>query len=108
ATKGVREREILRTGYPAYITSAGWLGYPDEKIRELCRAGVRDGWTHFKIKVGADPGDDLRRARIVREEGGPTRRLLLDANQRWDVPEAIERMRELARFDPLWIEEPTS
>jgi L-fuconate dehydratase len=107
-TKAEREREILASGFPAYITSAGWLGYSDEKIRELCRAGVRDGWTHFKIKVGADPGDDLRRARIVREEIGPTRRLLLDANQRWDVPEAIERMRELARFDPLWIEEPTS
>jgi len=108
AGKAAREREVRATGYPAYITSAGWLGYPDEKIRALCRAGVAEGWTHFKIKVGADPVDDLRRARIVREEIGPSRRLMLDANQRWDVPEAIERVRELAHLEPLWIEEPTS
>lgn len=106
--KAERTRAVLADGYPAYLTSAGWLGYPDEKIRKLCREGVRNGWTHFKIKVGADPADDARRARIVREEIGPERSLLLDANQRWDVSEAIERVRELARFDPLWIEEPTS
>ena len=106
--KAARERELADRGYPAYTTSAGWLGYSEAKIRKLCRAGIADGWTHFKIKVGADPADDLRRAAIVREEIGPLRKLMLDANQRWDVPEAIERMRELARFDPWWIEEPTS
>jgi len=106
--KSARERDLRERGYPAYTTSAGWLGYPDEKIQKLCREGIAEGWTHFKIKVGADARDDLRRARIVRETIGPSRKLMLDANQRWDVPEAIANMRELARFDPLWIEEPTS
>jgi len=106
--KAARERELLRDGFPAYTTSAGWLGYPDEKIRHLCRQGIAEGWTHFKIKVGADLKDDLRRAQIVREEIGASRQLMFDANQRWDVPEAIANMKELARFDPLWIEEPTS
>ncbi|MCE9596155.1 MAG: L-fuconate dehydratase [Planctomycetes bacterium] len=107
-TKHERERELLARGYPAYTTSAGWLGYPDEKIRRLCRQGVADGWNHFKIKVGADLADDLRRAAIVRAEIGPTRKLMFDANQRWDVAEAIANMRALARFEPWWIEEPTS
>jgi len=108
--RGKKERvaELERTGYPAYTTSAGWLGYPDEKIARLCRAGVAQGWNHFKIKVGADLQDDLRRTAIVRREIGPQRKLMLDANQRWDVNEAIAHMRELARFDPWWIEEPTS
>jgi L-fuconate dehydratase len=107
-TMAEREAEMLRDGYPAYTTSAGWLGYTDEKIRRLCREGVASGWTHFKIKVGADLEDDMRRAALVREEIGPDRRLMVDANQRWDVGEAIAWMRELARFDPWWIEEPTS
>ena len=107
-TKSEREELLRRRGFPAYVTSAGWLGYPDEKIRRLCREGLALGWTHFKIKVGANREDDLRRTRIVREEIGPARRLMLDANQLWDVDEAIARMRELAQFDPLWIEEPTS
>ena len=107
-TKAERERELAERGYPAYTTSAGWLGYPDDKIRRLCRQGVADGWNHFKIKVGADLADDLRRAAIVREEIGPKRKLMFDANQRWDVGEAIANMKELARFDPWWIEEPTS
>jgi L-fuconate dehydratase len=107
-TRRRREKELLRDGYPAYTTSAGWLGYSDEKIRALCRAGVEAGWSHFKIKVGRDLADDLRRAAIVREEIGPKRKLMLDANQVWDVDVAIASMRELARFDPWWIEEPTS
>ncbi|HZI23402.1 MAG TPA: L-fuconate dehydratase [Gemmatimonadales bacterium] len=107
-TRAAREAEILRSGYPAYTTSAGWLGYPDDKIRRLCREGVANGWSHFKIKVGRDVKDDIRRAAIVREEIGPDRRLMLDANQVWDVDEAITWMRQLARFDPWWIEEPTS
>jgi L-fuconate dehydratase len=108
ATRAEREAEMLRDGYPAYTTSAGWLGYSDEKIRRLCREGIAAGWSHVKIKVGADLRDDVRRAATVREEIGPERKLMLDANQRWDVGEAIEWMRELARFDPWWIEEPTS
>lgn len=107
-TKREREGELLARGFPAYTTSAGWLGYPDDKIRRLCREGIAQGWNHFKIKVGADLADDLRRAAIVREEIGPQRKLMFDANQRWDVGEAIANMRELARFDPWWIEEPTS
>jgi L-fuconate dehydratase len=107
-TRAERETELLRDGYPAYTTSAGWLGYPDDKIRRLCREGVAAGWSHFKIKVGADLRDDVRRAALIREEIGPERRLMMDANQRWDVGEAIASMRALARFDPWWIEEPTS
>ena len=103
-----REREMLRDGYPAYTTSAGWLGYPDDKIRRLCREGVAQGWSHFKIKVGRDRRDDVRRASLVRAEIGPDRKLMMDANQVWDVDEAIDWIRELAPFDPWWIEEPTS
>jgi L-fuconate dehydratase len=108
ATRADREAELLRDGYPAYTTSAGWLGYDDDEIRRRCREAIAAGWSDFKIKVGADAEDDIRRCEIVRREIGPDRRLMLDANQRWDVPEAIERMRELARFEPWWIEEPTS
>ncbi|HEU4720681.1 MAG TPA: L-fuconate dehydratase, partial [Gemmatimonadaceae bacterium] len=103
-----RERELLADGYPAYTTSAGWLGYSDEKIRRLCREGMAEGWSHFKIKVGRDLADDVRRAALIRSEIGPERKLMVDANQVWDVGEAIASMRELARFDPWWIEEPTS
>ena len=107
-SRGGRERQLAADGYPAYTTSAGWLGYSDEKIRRLCREGMADGWSHFKIKVGRDLADDVRRAALVREEIGPHRKLMVDANQVWDVDEAIASMRELARFDPWWIEEPTS
>ncbi|MGD8726520.1 MAG: L-fuconate dehydratase [Gemmatimonadales bacterium] len=107
-TRTEREAELKRDGYPAYTTSAGWLGYPDDEIRRLCREGLAAGWTHFKIKVGEDLEDDIRRCAIVREEIGPRRRLMLDANQRWGVGEAISAMRQLAQFDPWWIEEPTS
>ena len=103
-----REAEMTTRGYPAYVTSAGWLGYDDQKIRQLCREGVAEGWNHFKIKVGRDLKDDIRRCRIVREEIGPARRLMVDANQRWDVPEAIAWMEHLRPFAPWWIEEPTS
>ena len=107
-TKAEREAEMLRDGFPAYTTSAGWLGYDDAKIRRLCREGLAAGWSHFKMKVGGDLKDDLRRLAIVREEIGPTRKLMVDANQKWDVGESIRWMKELARFDPWWIEEPTS
>jgi len=107
-TRPDREAEMLRDGYPAYTTSAGWLGYSDEQIRRLCREGISAGWSHFKIKVGRDLSDDVRRAAIVREEIGPDRKLMMDANQVWEVPQAIEWMRALACFDPWWIEEPTS
>jgi L-fuconate dehydratase len=108
ATRAEREAEMLADGYPAYTTSAGWLGYSDEKIRRLCREGLAEGWDHFKIKVGRDHADDMRRSAIIREEIGPDRKLMMDANEVWDVGQAIENMRDLARFDPWWIEEPTS
>ncbi len=108
ATKAAREQQILSSGYPAYTTSAGWLGYSDEKVRALVRAGLAQGWTHFKMKVGRDLDDDVRRARLIREEIGPARKLMMDANQVWDVDQAIDWMKELAAFDPHWIEEPTS
>jgi L-fuconate dehydratase len=108
AGRAAREAELRRTGYPAYTTSVGWLGYDDDKIRRLCREALAEGWTRFKLKVGADIDDDRRRARIVREEIGPDRMMAVDANQRWGVPEAIDWMRALAEFDPYWIEEPTS
>ena len=107
-TRADRTAELVRDGYPAYTTSVGWLGYDDAKIRRLCREALAAGWTMFKLKVGADVEDDIRRMRIVREEIGPDRRLAVDANQRWDVDEAIAWMARLAPFDPYWIEEPTS
>jgi L-fuconate dehydratase len=103
-----RIEKLEREGYPAYTTSAGWLGYPDEKILRLCREATAQGWNHFKIKVGADHQDDLRRAALIRKAIGPERRLMMDANQRWEVDEAIAKMGELAQFRPWWIEEPTS
>lgn len=106
--KAARRAQLERDGYPAYTTSAGWLGYSDDKIIRLCREGIAAGWNHFKIKVGADLDDDCRRAALIRREIGPDRRLMTDANQRWDVDEAITNMRRLAEFSPWWIEEPTS
>lgn len=106
--KAGRIARLQAEGHPAYTTSAGWLGYPDDKIRRLCREAVAGGWTHLKVKVGRDRADDIRRLAIIREELGWDRHLMVDANQVWDVPQAIEWMRGLARFKPLWIEEPTS
>ncbi len=107
STREARIAEMQRVGYPAYTTSAGWLGFTDSQLRELCREAIDEGWTHFKIKVGGDSQDDVRRCEIIREEIG-SRLLMMDANQRWNVDEAIAHMKELARFDPWWIEEPTS
>ena len=107
-TRADREARVLRDGYPAYTTSAGWMGYPDEKIRHLCRQSLAEGWTHFKVKVGASAEDDAARVGLVREEIGPANKLMIDANQSWGVHEAIERVRALSRFDLFWIEEPTS
>jgi L-fuconate dehydratase len=107
-TKVVREEEMLRDGFPAYTTSTGWLGYDDEKLRRLCREAVHAGWTHFKMKVGTNTEDDARRAALIREEIGPERKLMMDANQVWDVDQSIENMQRLIEFDPWWIEEPTS
>jgi len=107
-TKAKRQSEMQERGYPAYTTSAGWLGYSDEKARRLTREAMSAGFSYFKQKVGSDIESDVRRARILREEIGWDRRLMMDANQVWDVDEAVRNMQRLAEFRPWWIEEPTS
>ncbi|PTA45152.1 L-fuconate dehydratase [Micromonospora sp. RP3T] len=106
--KARREAALLEHGYPGYTTTPGWLGYDDAKLARLCKEAVAEGFTQIKLKVGADLGDDVRRMAIAREAVGPGVRIAVDANQRWDVGEAIAWVRELARFDPWWVEEPTS
>jgi L-fuconate dehydratase len=103
-----RLTQLQQRGYPAYTTSVGWFGYSEEKIRRLCHEALAAGWTHFKLKVGGDPDEDLRRGYIVREEIGWSNKLMVDANQKWGVEEAIRRTRLLAALDPWWMEEPTS
>jgi L-fuconate dehydratase len=103
-----REAELRAAGYPAYTTSPGWLGYSDEKLTRLAREAVAAGFRQIKLKVGADLADDIRRCRAGRAAVGPDIRMAIDANQRWNVPEAIEWVKALAEFDPFWIEEPTS
>lgn len=108
ASRADRIQWIVENSYPAYTTSVGWLGYSDEKIRGLCREALGQGWTRFKMKVGRSLEDDCRRARIIRGEIGWDCELMMDANQIWDVGEAIDAMKTLAEYRPLWIEEPTS
>jgi L-fuconate dehydratase len=107
STKRNREAELLRIGYQAYTTSVGWMGYSDEAIRDLCRQALREGWTHFKVKVGGTPDDDRRRVAVVRDAIGPNHKLMIDANQTWEVDDAIDRIRDLAPFNLWWAEEPT-
>src|SRR3954452_21166060 len=107
-TRAERISELEATGYPCYTTSAGWLGYSDDKLRRLCQEAVDSGYRHIKLKVGANLDDDIRRLGIAREVIGWDANLMIDANQVWDVPEAIEWVGRLAEFRPLWIEEPTS
>ncbi|OIJ86668.1 L-fuconate dehydratase [Streptomyces monashensis] len=108
--EGVEERRarLLERGFPAYTTSPGWLGYDDDKLGRLAARAVADGFTQIKLKVGADLDDDIRRCRVARAVIGPGIRLAVDANQRWNVDEAIRWTRALAEFRPYWIEEPTS
>lgn len=106
--KAERMARLEQSGYPCYTTSAGWLGYPDDKLRRLCREAVDAGYNHVKLKVGRDLEDDIRRLRIAREELGPDRVLMIDANQVWEVGEAIDWMGKLAFAKPYFIEEPTS
>lgn len=106
--KDERRARLQREGYPCYTTSAGWLGYPDDKLRRLAQEAVDAGFHHIKLKVGRDQADDIRRLRIAREVLGPDRQLMIDANQVWDVPQAIAWLEELAFAKPWFIEEPTS
>ncbi|BBC38746.1 putative racemase [Streptomyces graminofaciens] len=107
---GLAEREavLLERGYPGYTTSPGWLGYSDEKLTRLAKQAVADGFTQIKLKVGADLADDVRRMRAARAAVGDGIRIAIDANQRWNVDEAVEWTNALAEFAPYWIEEPTS
>lgn len=107
-TRGERIALLQNKGLPAYTTSVGWFGFSDDKIKALCEQALRDGWTHFKLKVGGTAEDDLRRGRLVREEIGPNCRLMVDANQKWGVNEAIDRTRQLTELNLWWMEEPTS
>ncbi|MFF2040858.1 enolase C-terminal domain-like protein [Kitasatospora sp. NPDC058170] len=103
-----RRRHLLDHGYPAYTTTPGWLGYDDEKLVRLCEEAVADGFTQLKLKVGADPAQDVRRLRLARQAVGPDVRIAIDANQAWGVGQAIDLMEGLKEFAPYWIEEPTS
>ena len=110
AQPGKAERmEVLeREGYACYTTSAGWLGYGDEKLRRLAQEAVDAGFNHIKMKVGRDLQDDIRRLTIAREVIGPDRYLMIDANQVWEVAQAIDWIKQLAFTKPFFIEEPTS
>jgi L-fuconate dehydratase len=106
--RAARERELLECGFPAYTTSPGWLGYDDDKLVQLCREAVADGFGHVKLKVGADLEEDLRRCGLARAAIGPDVLLSVDANQRWEIDEAIDSVLRLKEFDLYWVEEPTS
>jgi L-fuconate dehydratase len=108
ARRGERVATLEAHGLPAYTTSAGWLGYTDDKVARLARQSVDDGFTMLKLKVGADVRSDIRRLRVARQAVGEQARIALDANQRWGIDQAIGWMADLAQFDPYWIEEPTS
>lgn len=108
AGRAERESELLRDGYPAYTTTPGWLGYDDAKLERLCREAVAEGFDQIKLKVGADRDSDVRRLAIARRAVGPEIRIAIDANQRWDVDEAVEWIEALAPYDLAWVEEPTS
>ncbi|MGI8416166.1 MAG: enolase C-terminal domain-like protein, partial [Nakamurella sp.] len=103
-----REKQLRNSGFPAYTTSAGWLGYDDEKVVRLAKEAVAEGFTHLKLKVGADIDDDRHRCGLVRAAVGPDIAISIDANQRWSVPGAIESIEKLAEYDLWWVEEPTS
>uniref|UniRef100_A0A3P8XTV6 Mitochondrial enolase superfamily member 1 n=1 Tax=Esox lucius TaxID=8010 RepID=A0A3P8XTV6_ESOLU len=107
AGKQQRVDQMLKEGYPAYTTSCAWLGYSDQLLKQLCTDALSEGWTKFKVKVGADLEDDIRRCSLIRQMIGPNNTLMIDANQRWDVGEAITWVTKLAEYKPLWIEEPT-
>ena len=106
--KKEREDFIKKNGFPAYTTQVGWLGYPDDKIRSLSAMFLKRGFTAFKMKVGSDLEDDKRRLKVLRDCIGWEYLVMVDANQKWSVPEAIQWMKELAEFKLHWIEEPTS
>ncbi len=106
--RAAREADLMASGYAAYTTTPGWLGYSDEKLERLCREAVAEGFLQIKLKVGSSRADDVRRLGIARATVGPDIRIAVDANQRWDRDEAIDWMHDLAPFDIAWLEEPTN
>lgn len=106
--KAEREKFLKSNGYPSYTTQVGWMGYSDEKVTSLCQEYLNRGYTAFKVKVGQKLEDDIKRCKLVRNVIGNKNHLMVDANQVWDVEEAVSWMKSLAEFKPLWIEEPTS
>jgi L-fuconate dehydratase len=106
--KQQRVDELITSGYPAYTTAPGWLGYTNEKMTELCKKYQEKGFTAFKIKIGQDVNRDIERCRLMRSLIGYENTFMLDSNQIFDVDQAIEWVKQLKEFKPLWIEEPTS
>ena len=107
-TKLDRVSILENEGYPCYVTSAGWLGYSDKKLERLCLEAKNNGFEYVKLKVGKDLKNDMRRLEIARTTLGPDIKIMIDANQVWEVDQAIKWMKSLAEFDPYFIEEPTS
>jgi L-fuconate dehydratase len=107
-TKSRRVSILEKEGYPCYVTSAGWLGYSDEKLKRLCLEAKAKGFEYVKLKVGTNVKDDIRRLDIARTTLGPDMKIMIDANQVWEVDQAIKWMKSLAEFNPYFIEEPTS
>jgi L-fuconate dehydratase len=105
--KAENEKILRATGLPAYTTTPGWLGYSDEKMLDLTKQAMADGFTLIKYKCGKSKEDDRRRLTKVRELVGPDFSIAIDANQVWDVDTAIDWVNSLAEFKLRWIEEPT-
>jgi L-fuconate dehydratase len=108
AGKAERIAELESKGHPAYTTTPGWIGYSDEKLVDLSRQAVADGFTQIKLKVGADTNDDMRRMALARRTVGPDIRIAVDANQRWGIAQAEAAIAAIAPWNPYWVEEPTS
>ena len=107
-TKQHRFSKLEKEGYPCYVTSAGWLGYSDEKLKRLCLEAKENGFEYVKLKVGKNLKDDMRRLEIARTTLGPDIKIMIDANQVWEVEQAIKWMKNLSELNPYFIEEPTS
>ncbi len=100
--------QIISTGYPVYDTSIGWFNYDDDTIRTNCRKALANGFSAMKLKIGSpDSQRDITRANIVREEVGDANKIMLDVNQQWNLPQALQMCNQLKSMNPYWIEEPT-
>jgi L-fuconate dehydratase len=108
STKNYRIEHLSYNGYPAYSTSAGWLGYSDEMLSNMCTILMKQGWNSIKLKVGNSLQEDIRRLSIARSIVGSNCRLMIDANQKWEIKEAVDYLKYLSRFNLWWIEEPVS